>query len=429
MNKLQTLAFILVLAFLGCQQKENLPHILSDLKSTNDSVRYKAIEELKNVTLNLEEQIQLLQEAKNKFPNANYEWKSIPSILIETATKQPHEELVNIVKDNYIQYDGFAKHEVLVFLAGFSNKESISAFTSLATKYPREINFLPTGMLSKSFIYKDILFPALLELINQETTDAEVLLLLLEYFNAKQLAPENFTTYLPKIIALSEKYRAIIEEKGKSDVDIWDADYQLVRYKSGIFADLLGHFKNENAINEVKNYLSLNDNRLVMFGIISLMKQNVTINQQIINRVAADSECRNWLYNSLVDLNQGELFLEKYKTQEAFAECDMVNWLTYPTELARMPDSIELMKVIELDTKSKDGIVEFYLFRFKSNHEDWKDEGWIAGVSGYFPKNEKPSTNAYGYTFSSFEPWDSLTPEEHVNNLVDLLDEANNNRN
>jgi hypothetical protein len=35
--------------------------------------------------------------------------------------------------------------------------------------------------------------------------------------------------------------------------------------------------------------------------------------------------------------------------QEAFAESDMVNWLTYPTELGHVPDKIELMQVLTID--------------------------------------------------------------------------------
>jgi hypothetical protein len=427
MKMILTVILIIILAFTGCRKKNDLPQILNDLRSTNDSVRFKAIEELEKAALNIEEQIQILNEAKTEFPPANYEWQSIPSILIGAATKQPHIELVKIVKDNFTQYDRYAKNEVLVFLANFDNAESAKAFTSLATKYPEEINYLPTGMLSRNFKYKDILFPTLLELINQETTDADVLLLLLEYLNAKQLEPENFTTYLPRLLSLSEKYRVIIEEKNKSNVDIWDGDYQLIRYKAGIIADLLGHFENEKVITELKNYLLLKDNRLVMFGIVSLMKQDIMTNIETINRVASDSECRNWLYNSFVDLNKEKLFPEKYKTQKAFAESDMVSWLTYPTELARIPDSVELMKVIEVDTKSKDGIVEFYLFRFKSDHEDWKDKGWLTGVSGYFPIKDKPSTDAYGYTFSSFEKWDKLTSDEHVNKILELIDDASRN--
>ena len=98
----------------------------------------------------------------------------------------------------------------------------------------------------------------------------------------------------------------------------------------------------------------------------------------------------------------------------------------YATELARMPDAIELMSVVEVDSKSKDGVVEFYLFRFKSGSATWVDKGWMSGVSGYFPKKEKPSTESYGYTFSAFQKWDVITSYSiHYTKLYDTYDELN----
>ena len=38
-------------------------------------------------------------------------------------------------------------------------------------------------------------------------------------------------------------------------------------------------------------------------------------------------------------------------------------------------------------------------------------------------KNEKPTTSAGRYTFSHFEKWDSKTPEEHFNVIVDNISE------
>ncbi len=47
-------------------------------------------------------------------------------------------------------------------------------------------------------------------------------------------------------------------------------------------------------------------------------------------------------------------------TQEKLAESDMVGWLTYPTELARAPDAIELMRAVEVDTGPDEGGVFVY---------------------------------------------------------------------
>jgi hypothetical protein len=101
----------------------------------------------------------------------------------------------------------------------------------------------------------------------------------------------------------------------------------------------------------------------------------------------------------------------------------MVNWLVYPTELNRVPDEIELMKVVPVDTGLPGGIYDYYLFRFRTKEPHWAAKnGWIAGVSGPFLRGDEPTTDALGDTFSSFAKWDSKTPDEHVGDIRKLME-------
>jgi hypothetical protein len=82
------------------------------------------------------------------------------------------------------------------------------------------------------------------------------------------------------------------------------------------------------------------------------------------------------------------------------------------------------MKVVSGDTLTKDGIIDYYLFRFRTLAPHWAaKDGWIAGVSGPFRRKEEPTTNALGGTFSRFNAWDKKTPEEHVDDIKKTLDE------
>jgi hypothetical protein len=102
----------------------------------------------------------------------------------------------------------------------------------------------------------------------------------------------------------------------------------------------------------------------------------------------------------------------------------MVRWLMVPTEIGRVPDRIELKKVVALDTGGPDGFLDYYVFRFKTlpPHETAKD-GWLAGVAGPFLRKDAPTTEAQGETFSEFESWDARSPEEHVGDVKELLAE------
>lgn len=53
---------------------------------------------------------------------------------------------------------------------------------------------------------------------------------------------------------------------------------------------------------------------------------------------------------------------------------------------------------------------------------------WYAGVSGPYRKQDAPHRDPMGDTFSTFEPWDSKTPKEHIQDVMDLLDEWRESR-
>lgn len=131
---------------------------------------------------------------------------------------------------------------------------------------------------------------------------------------------------------------------------------------------------------------------------------------------------RNFLYDELVEQKRASLFPPDLITQSSFAESNMVNWLCWGMELGQPPDEIELMKIVSTNTETEDGTVDYYLFRFRTHPPHWAaKDGWMAGISGSFPRDGGPYTHAGGHTFSCFDPWDIMTPEEHVAKILAVL--------
>jgi len=108
---------------------------------------------------------------------------------------------------------------------------------------------------------------------------------------------------------------------------------------------------------------------------------------------------------------------QEWCTRDAFAAADMVEWLSYPTELGREPDELEKMAVFE--ARSPDGPVALYVWRFKGT-----DGKWLAATSGPYLLVGEPAPCSGGSTFSSFEEWDSATAEEHAHSVLETLDEV-----
>ncbi len=428
--KLSLLSLFVALTLFGCSKNDlKLSSLVDELHSENDSIRFKALERLEAESFSLEQQLLLLDEARRKFPKAKYEWQSIPGQIVTNATEAPDLKVVEAIRKNFKEDDTNARSEALEFLSGFDNRSSIETFKELILTYPSGTRLYSTGILEENSAYKDILFPDLLNVIDNDYLNSSILLLFLNYLDENQLQAKDYAGYVDKLLSLSKRYRDTVETGLSVNVDVWsDGGYQHARYEAGIIVDLFGYFNDARVVSELSSYLKVRDNKLKMFAVVSLIKLGQNVEPSVLEEVAADAESRKWLFDNLSSLDREQLYPDKFKTQEAFAESDLVNWLLYPTELGRKPDAIELMRVVEVDSKSEDGMVEFYVFRFKSNHEDWSDKGWIAGVSGYFPVKHKPSTEAGGYTFSSFEKWEDKTPEQHVAEIRNLIEEASENQ-
>lgn len=81
-------------------------------------------------------------------------------------------------------------------------------------------------------------------------------------------------------------------------------------------------------------------------------------------------------------------------TQKDVALSEMIDWLSYPTELGCPPDEINVVGTIK-----KNGY-KYYVFEFKST--TMPDKKAMIGVSGGY-KNDDITDRTYGFTFSEFD--------------------------
>lgn len=202
---------------------------------------------------------------------------------------------------------------------------------------------------------------------------------------------------------------------------MWEEEYQESRYDAALLLDLLGHFPAHLVEPQLREALLYKDPRLKHFAIVSLLRLEKSVDKKHVEDVARHAEMRNDLFIALKQLGRTSLFPESFRTQKAFAESNMVNWLIFPTELNRVPDDIELMKVVTVDTGLPDGIYDYYLFRFRTKEPHWASkDSWMAGVSGPYLRKYQPTTDVLGDTFSSFTKWEAKTPDEHVGDILEL---------
>ena len=401
--------------------------ILQQLKSDNLDTRVAALEELKKIAkkgLTKKEGTEALQAADSVFPPLKYDFQDTSSELVTVTSSNPQEAYIPIIRDHYGSYSVQAKQAALSLLTFINSTDATKEFVRLVdeSKNNRDIHLLTTGY-EKNPRHAGILFPKLLEIAEEsENLQWAVYTLCLKYFQEKTLVSGSLNASSPYVLNPYRLYKKKILslQQPKGYAWLWNDDYLRYRETAAVLLDLLGYFPDQSIIAELQLVKEIRDPELKLFASTSLLRLGQSVDPNMLLAVAEQPETRNRFYDLLKKLGKDDLYPKTYYTQEAFAESDMVHWLTYPTELGRAPDEIELMKTFT--TKQGNEDVTYYLFRFRTLEPHWAaKKGWTAGVSGPFPNQNVPTTNALGGTFSALDSWDSKTPEEHFASITGTI--------
>ncbi|SEK36727.1 hypothetical protein SAMN04487910_0357 [Aquimarina amphilecti] len=281
--------------------------------------------------------------------------------------------------------------------------------------------------ISRLTEHKELINKNLNNILKDSTFDYSVLHLSLELASNDLLIIDKESELT--LIKHNKNFRSKLKQVKEYHNWIWnDESYLENRTNSGIILDVLGYCKNAVSIEELKESVNYYiDTRPKFFATISLLRRNQGVDKEIILAISKEDETRGLLYKHLKEYNKLSIFPKKHLNQKDLSRADMVNWLIYPTELARVPTNIELVKIFTIEYDDV-GPADFYLWKFNADDETWKKDGYMAGLSGPFVRKESPTMDAYGYTFSAFTKFKEKSPEEHFNEIIEILDKWNNQK-
>ena len=153
----------------------------------------------------------------------------------------------------------------------------------------------------------------------------------------------------------------------------------------------------------IGDLFELKDGDISYYALSTLLSVGEKVSDEVIVTLANDIIHADLTYSLLERHNMIDRFPADLRNDAYLAKSDLVHWLTYPTELGREPDEIELLGV----TKKKGET--FHVFRYKSDSDNLGDDlkgVWLIGWSG----ND-------GGTFSNFDKYadyEKKTPEKTV---------------
>jgi hypothetical protein len=371
------------------------------------------------------EAIELLRASATRFPLDNAPGDDVATEVMQLVSEVPRPEYAPVIEELYPKLNPRASEAALVALSVIDDDAAAQTFVRLLRAHAGEMSeAFGLSELREKPHHGDMLFPGLLDLAKHDAIADEVYLTALEFCRQGEVTLDRLASQAPSLLAAYRREHAWLlpRQQSRGVGWMWTDAYQNHRRRAAILLDLAGCLPEEQFSADLNRALALRDPRLVFFALSSLLEYESKIPREAVALVAANPEMRNNLYDKLADEELTDLIPARYRTQAALAESNLVGWLVFPTELARVPDQIELKKVVSIDVGEPDGTVEYYLYRFRTLPPHWAaKDGWMAGVAGPFLRKEEPTTEAQGDTFSDFERWDARTPAEHVEAVQELL--------
>ncbi|MHB0939036.1 MAG: hypothetical protein ACYDCO_24800 [Armatimonadota bacterium] len=227
---------------------------------------------------------------------------------------------------------------------------------------------------------------------------------------------EPFTDNLLKLIG--RFYQIISRRQRRTGIQwLYEEHYADLQYHAITLLGLLQPLQDDRIPGAVSPYLKLRDRMLKYYAIRLLLERDCSSLHKAILEVAAWPETRNMLYDDMVSSGKAQMFPERYRTQEAFAESELALWLSWPTELGCAPDKMECEAIVGVDTHGE-GILDFYFFRFRTSSPEWTNE-WMRGMAGPYRRTEEPTTKSLGCTKNMQPEEELLQPEERVRTLAE----------
>ena len=189
-----------------------------------------------------------------------------------------------------------------------------------------------------------------------------------------------------------------------------------------LLLDVAGYFNNETLLDLTERALILGNKMARVFAVITLLKNDRAAPQECFEPLAEDMATAYKFLRLLERADRVDLFPEKYANQEHIAKSHLCDWLAYPTELGAMPDEIECIQTMHYnfgDDETPD-IHVFYVYKFRSSSEKFREKGWMVGLCGGYEKGASLTTQNTGHVFSMFEilEGDGIQQGANIFNLI-----------
>jgi hypothetical protein len=409
---------------------DELSRLLKDIENSDRDVRLKAWERLHNrfeLTEPTKAQTEvLLRAASRRYADdtdAQSPYESADLIYLASLAKNKA-HLGELVEELFMRFTDRGRSYALALLTEIDSDAEAARFIKLLdiAVLRDSIDTLRTWGWDADSRHGAVIFPAILKHVRNEKVGWDAMILLLDYLQEDALGLESRKACVKPIVDFYDEVKIDVVKHQRATVGRWlhDDDYAWPRSRAGLLLDLMGYLPGDDVGARLTDASeSYSDPRLRFFAAMSILRRGGTVEPSTLESIASHAEVRFRMWSMLERMDKLALYPQKYRNRAALAESALCIWLWRSSETPHEPDAIELMETIE--EKSVDGEVLYFLFRFRFEHDSWKDDGWLAGAVGPVNKDGELPTEYAAY--SLFEKWSSKSSKEHLKELRSGLDD------
>lgn len=315
-----------------------------------------------------------------------------------------------------VDYSPRAAAHALRWLSRLPGRDPVQLLVQTSLTRAAELPYFDaSGYLVDDPQHVELLFPALLPLLEHDHTRRQTQILMLHFLELELLSPVDVRVGLDKAVA---SYAALLDQLSRSQQpadgpSAWrfEENYRELRSEGALLLDLLVY--SDGPVEDLlAQTLGFSDPKLQFHAAISLTALGEQIDPAVFEAVAASAEMRMAFYRWAERHGQDDLLPSEYRTQPMLAQAELANWLL--RDIGEIPDHIEHMAVVASDPAL--GVeAEYHLFRYELGDE------WLAAVAGPYLLEDIPTLRSYASPFSSFEPWSLKPPEAHLAEVQAIL--------
>lgn len=383
--------------------------LLAQLRDPEPAERGDAIDQIRGLAsrhaLDTDEGIALLR-ALPTIAVATGDQLDAQTAVVAALAEDPRMPYLPVIEEIADELGPQARTRAIALIGMIDDPTATRYFLRLLRAFPDQSPSLAFAHLQQHPQQADVLFPELVALAEHPALFDDVLYTALAYCGAGVVAPPVLAEHAPELLAGYRAARELLLPRQKSKGVAWmfAESYAEARDDAGLLLDLMGCLPYELVHTDLTEALDYEDPQLLYYTVNSLLTHQVALRGRTLEKIAASDETRAWLFDTLVNVEQPQLFPEKWRTQEAFARAALA--AAVRRERGEIPDDIELVELVP------DGADDHYVmrFRFLPPHE-LAERGWMGGVAGPFRRADAPTTDDRMGSWTEFREPSTITRE------------------